>query len=61
MNKNPKLNNFVSEIDQFLNRLTQENSLTTSQLTEKAKNDRIQLIRDETTSPKTTPNIWDKF
>jgi hypothetical protein len=61
MNKNPKLNNFVSEIDQFLNRLTQENSLTTSQLTEKAKNDRIQLLRDETTSPKTTPNIWDKF
>ncbi len=61
MNQNPKLNNYVSEIDQVLQHFDEKHSLSVSQQKEKAKYERIYLLRDQSRPAQDTPKIWDKF
>lgn len=62
MSKFPKLNNFVSEIDQFLQSLyKQKPALSLSQKKEKEKYARIYFLRDVPERLNKPNTLWDEF
>lgn len=62
MSKNPILTHYVSEIDQFLQGFDQNHpDLSKSQQKEKAKYNRIYLLRDQPNHSDQSKIIWENF
>jgi len=62
MRQAPKLTNYVSEVDQFLQQFDQQQpNLSKSQQKELAKYSRIHYLRDTADRPEETTKLWEGF
>jgi hypothetical protein len=62
VSRQPKLTNYVSEVDQFFHQFDKKHpQLSTSQRKEREKYLRIYRLRDTTDRPPEAPKLWEGF